>query len=114
MRNVLFWLVAGPVGLICIIFAVSNRTLVGIEIWPLPWVVEMPLFLPIYGVLLLGVLFGAVLAWIGGGRTRERLRKVGSRAYALDRDLNQARRRIEELETQTGQANPGRALPPAA
>ena len=68
-------------------FAASNREAVAIALWPLPLLVELPLYLPVLAALLLGFLFGAFSAWIAARRGRRELRRRGRRIASLEREL---------------------------
>ena len=49
-----------------VLIAVSNRQPVQLELWPLPHLVVLPLYLLVIGLLLLGVLAGLGLGWVSG------------------------------------------------
>lgn len=85
--RLLFWVLVIFVAIVLAIFAVSNREAVAIGLWPLPWFVDLPLYLAILGALLLGFLAGALSAWIGARRGRRELRRRGRRIAALEREL---------------------------
>ena len=95
----LSWLVTLPFGALLIAFAVSNRSLVTIELWPLPWSLHLPLFLPLIGGTALGLAMGAGLVAISRGYWRRRARRALKRAEAAEAEL-------ARLRTQT----PPRAL----
>ncbi len=85
--KVLYWVLAGVVALVLMLFAVSNREVVTIELWPLPVEGSMPLYLAILLILLIGILLGAVAAWISAGRWRRETRRLRRRVDALEREL---------------------------
>ncbi|MSO71421.1 MAG: DUF1049 domain-containing protein [Alphaproteobacteria bacterium] len=80
-------LVTLPFALAIIVFAVSNRATVTIDLWPLPWSATLPLFLPLLGGILLGVLAGAGAMVIGRARWRHRATRAEKRSAALEREL---------------------------
>ena len=43
----LYWIISIPLAVLIAVFAVSNRTAVTLSLWPLPYEVDLPLFLPI-------------------------------------------------------------------
>ena len=49
--------------LILAVFAVSNKDAVTVSIEPLPYIVELPLYLLVFAVLLVGLLIGAMFGW---------------------------------------------------
>ena len=69
------WFVTLPVTLVVVVFAVSNRTPVEIDLFPLPWQPVLPAYLLVLGSLFLGFLIGAAAAWLEIGRAscRERV-----------------------------------------
>ncbi len=85
-----------PLGIIVISFAVSNRDLVALRLWPLPFEVEMQLFLPVLGALLVGFVTGGTIAWWSGGRTRRLARRQSSRLKSLTAEVKTLRSRDEE------------------
>lgn len=92
----LSWIVTIPLGIIVISFAVSNREPVALGLWPLPFEVEMPLFLPVLGALVVGFVTGGAIAWWSGGRTRRLARRQSSRLKSLTSEVETLRSRDEE------------------
>src|SRR5438445_10037760 len=76
-------------------FAVSNRAIVSLELWPLPFLVDLPLYLLVLLLLLAGFLTGAATAWITGRRVRRELRRRRRRVEALEGELKAARSELE-------------------
>lgn len=85
--RILFWLLAVPVALLVVVFAVANRHDVRLELWPFPWVLDLPVYLAVLGALLKGMVLGAVIAWAAGHRARRRAREQARRAESLERQL---------------------------
>lgn len=92
------WLIGLPVAIVAITFAVINRQVVTIDLWPLPWTASLPLFLMVLGALGLGMVAGGVIVWVSGGRTRARARAEHRRANRLDH-------RVRALETENERLN---------
>lgn len=109
--NRLVWIITLPIALLVILFALMNRQEVTLSLWPLPWEIGAPLFLFTLGAIVFGFLFGAVVAWVSGGATRQRLR-------AVRREMEAARDELAALKRQQGKAPPpyreprSGALPP--
>jgi uncharacterized integral membrane protein len=81
-------LILALVGLIVIVaFAIANRATVEVSFAPLPFVVE----LPIYGVLLLGLVIGGLLggsaAWLAGFGRRRAARRLRNKVGALENQV---------------------------
>ena len=96
--KLLYWLIAAPLMVLAVLFAVSNRESVDLALWPLPWVVEPPVYAIVLGALALGVVVGAAVAWIGGGRARGRARSAERKVQEQQRDVEALEKRIEEAE----------------
>jgi uncharacterized integral membrane protein len=85
--KLLFWLVILLVALALALFAVSNRATTTLGFWPLPAVVEAPLYLAILTAMLIGFVIGASTAWLAGGPRRREARRRRRRLVALEREL---------------------------
>ncbi len=57
-----------------IIFLVTNRGAVTIDLWPFPFMVDVPLFAVVFAALLMGVLWGGFSTWLNGGKVRRMAR----------------------------------------
>ena len=90
MRAVYFAVIVVASSLL-IAFAVSNRTTVSLGLWPLPCLIDLPLYLLVLLLLLAGFVAGAATAWIAGRRVRRELRRRRRRVVALEGELKAAR-----------------------
>jgi lipopolysaccharide assembly protein A len=95
MRTVCWAVMLVAALLLLIPFAVANRTTVSLGLWPLPFLVDLPLYLLALLLLLAGFLVGAAAAWIGGRRARRELRHRRRRIAVLERELKTARLQLE-------------------
>ena len=95
----LSWLVTFPVTVVVVVFAVANRADVTVQFWPLPWSIELPVWL-----LVLGSLLGGLVAWLAAAPRRRRARQTAERARELARQLAELQRR------QTAPAGSGAAI----
>lgn len=86
-------IVIAPVAIVAAAFAVSNLDRVGYQLWPLPYVLEAPLFLGVFAGFLLGFLGGAVVMWNSGRRWRRLARN-------RDDELRRAARAVSTLKEQ--------------
>jgi lipopolysaccharide assembly protein A len=87
----LWWVVLALVALVLILFAVSNRESVSVGLWPLPALVELPLYLVVLGTLLVGFFAGELVAWGRNWRWRREARRSRDRIAVLERELDAAR-----------------------
>jgi uncharacterized integral membrane protein len=85
--KLLFWILVALVAAVLALFAASNRESVALGLWPLPFVLDLPLYLAILAALLIGFISGALAAWIAGWRRRRENRRRGRRIAALEREL---------------------------
>jgi uncharacterized integral membrane protein len=85
--KLLFWILVALVAALLALFAASNRAVVALALWPLPFVVNLPLYLAVLGALLIGAVAGALSAWAAGRRRRREIRRRGRRIAALEREL---------------------------
>lgn len=58
MTKFIFSIFALPIGIIILLFSVNNRDSVVVDLWPLPYVMEIKVFL----LVLISLSFGAVIA----------------------------------------------------
>ena len=93
------------VAVVLALFAVSNRGTVAVGLWPLPDVIEMPLYLIILGCLLVGFVAGELAAWVAGRHWRREVRRSARRIATLERELAALREAREPP--------PGETRPPA-
>jgi uncharacterized integral membrane protein len=91
-----YWAVTLVAAVLLIPFALSNREPVSLGFWPLPFLVDLPLYFLVLLMLLAGFVIGAVANWISGRRIRRELRRRRRRVEALKRELVAARSQLED------------------
>jgi uncharacterized integral membrane protein len=82
------WIVGLPLALLLVVFAVANRHEIRLELWPLPFAVDLPAYLAVFGAALIGLVIGAAATWLAGSRGRSRARGDRRRAAGLERQLD--------------------------
>ncbi|MDJ0608638.1 MAG: LapA family protein [Kiloniellales bacterium] len=103
------WIITLPITLLVVTFAVVNRDLVAVDLWPLPMTVGTPLFVLVLGSALAGFLIGGLVMWWSAGKQRQKLR-------ALRRETERLARRNRSLENASqppAAARSGAGLPVA-
>jgi uncharacterized integral membrane protein len=108
MRRFLTLLILVPLAAVIVLFSVANRESVRVSLDPFhaeaPAVsFSAPLFVLLFGALVLGLLIGGVAAWVRQGRWRRAARKAEHEAERLKAEAAKAAR----------PAPPVTALPPA-
>ncbi|WP_073957096.1 lipopolysaccharide assembly protein LapA domain-containing protein [Thalassospira sp. TSL5-1] len=89
--RVLYWIIAIPLTIVITVFAVANRQATTLSLWPLPFEMDLPLFVPVLGALLLGLLIGLLFEWLLTGKHRRANRKMESELSRLRREKEAAR-----------------------
>jgi uncharacterized integral membrane protein len=100
MTKILRWLL-GLVALIIIVaFAISNRQVVDLGLAPLPGTVD----LPVYGVFLLGLVLGVLIGgagvWLGAWGKRRDARRMRSKVWALESQLDSIKRQQQQADAE--------------
>ena len=98
MKRILTWLAMIVVGVVVVVFSISNRGLVTLDFWPLPVLQDVPVYIPVMIAGFLGFLFGGTIAWFSAGGTRSKARKASRRASSLEKDLTVLQQKIDELD----------------
>jgi uncharacterized integral membrane protein len=81
----LFWIIVLALLFVAGFFAVANREVVQIDLWPVAKV-AIPLYFALICTLALGFVLGAAVAWWSGRTARARARQATRRADALARE----------------------------
>jgi uncharacterized integral membrane protein len=95
--KLLIWLTVSVVLLIAAFFAIANREIVTVDLWPFWSAVPMRLFVALSGALYLGMAIGAILAWFAGRKSRARARAEHRRAEILAHENAALQARIDQL-----------------
>ncbi len=113
IRKLTFLLVTLPVALVLLAFIVANRHQVLVSIDPFDaaapaFALSMPVFVLMFGCLLVGVIIGGIAVWFGQGQFRKEAREQRFAAAKAERDAEELKRSLKAAQT-------GTALPaPAA
>lgn len=106
--RVLAWLVGLPIAAIVVLFAVSNRELMSVGLWPFTDGIEAPAYVVGLIPLAIGLLLGAGFAAIGTMRARLRHRAERRKVRAMERNLAELR-----ASAATSPAHPAISAPAA-
>lgn len=86
MRH-LSWIVTLPLAILVVVFAVSNREAVALDLWPLDIVVAAPVFLLVLGGAFIGFLAGGCVVWLAAAGRRSATRRRDRRIDTLEREV---------------------------
>ncbi len=92
--RVLNTVIAAVVALLVVLFAVSNRMAVTVEIWPFPYQLELGLYAVILLAVLLGFIAGMIATWLAGATRRRNHRHLRREL----RDVQESLARLRERE----------------
>ena len=91
--------------LILIVFAVANKDAVTVSVEPLPFVIELPLYLLVFAVFFVGLVFGVVIGRLNAWSA--------SRRRAEAEKQRQARQALQARPAATGAADTAQLPPPS-
>ncbi|HTV46518.1 MAG TPA: lipopolysaccharide assembly protein LapA domain-containing protein [Stellaceae bacterium] len=100
--RILYWLLVLVAAAVLSLFAASNRQAVSLGLWPLPYLLQLPLYLTIFLSLLAGFVVGVLVAWIAGRRWRREARRGRRRSDALTRELAATQARLADTADRPG------------
>ena len=110
--KLLTWLIFLPVAALIVVFAVVNRTVTTINLWPLPFEIDLPLFGVIFGGALIGIVWGGIATWLAADTTRARAREWRREAGRLgdeNRRLKEQARHAREAASGAHEKRPDEA-----
>ena len=96
----LSWIILLPLALVLILFGVNNRGTVPIDLWPAPFIIDIPLFALLFGALLIGVVWGGIAAWMNAGRVRRDARQANRDLRSLSLEEMRQKKEIESLKAE--------------
>ncbi|MBO1073015.1 LapA family protein [Roseomonas marmotae] len=108
-------LLAAPLLLLLVLFAISNTAPVELQLWPFDFVWQLPLAGAVLGAAFLAFLLGAVLAWGSGLHYRARAHQLQNAARLLEAEVSElrAQQATQVPNTQATPVSAGTALAPA-
>jgi len=99
VRRIISTLILVPLAVVIIAFAVANRQWVTVSFDPFSstspaYAATLPLFAIIFVALILGVVIGGAVVWIGQAKWRRTARKLDNDVRVLHQELDAVRRRF--------------------
>jgi uncharacterized integral membrane protein len=111
--RVLLKIIGLPVAILVVAFAMANRATVSVDLWPLDYSIETPMFALVLISATAGLALGGMVSWISTAGRRRHVRAV-TRDLATARSdaarLRETLKRLEE-EEKWRQKTGKRALP---
>jgi lipopolysaccharide assembly protein A len=101
-----YWTGVIVIAAVVSLFAASNREIVSLGLWPLPFLAQTPLYLVVLVALFFGFATGVVAGWVKGYDRRRQLRACRRQNEALARELA-----ATQAEIARGTQAAGTALP---
>jgi len=89
-------LIALPLLLLLVLFALSNRQPVSLHIWPTDYAVTLPLSLAVLGSMAVAFLSGGLLVWVSELVQRRRARRAEQTVRLLEAQVQELKARLAE------------------
>ena len=86
------------VGVLVVLFAVSNRSIVILDLWPLPYFIPFPFYGAVLSAAFVGFIGGAIVAWNSAGGARRKARYASRKVSGLETALEKLNEKIKMLE----------------
>lgn len=104
IKRLFQWLILVPVGIVLVSLAVANRHSVNLALDPFspeqPALdFSVPLYVVMFGSLLVGILIGGFMAWMKQGRHRRTAREKRYEARKWRNEADRQQKRVEKLTT---------------
>jgi uncharacterized integral membrane protein len=98
--RILSWIVAAPIVILVVLFAVSNLDSITLRLKPFPDELTLPIWLLTLIQLFVGFLLGAIVTWIGDRRRRRETRLLNRRTAELEQSLAEAEKKLAAARAQ--------------
>ena len=92
------WIITVPIILLIVLFALSNRETVTLALWPLPFVLDLPVYLAVLVPAAVGFVIGGSVAWASAARARKEVKRRRSQVAELSEEVVRARKRDRALK----------------
>ncbi len=99
------WVFLALLAIIVITLSVGNKDVVTFSLFPLPFVMDIPLYLLILGGALIGLVLGAFRTWLSDGKLRRELRELKRENLKLEGDLGRLNANLKEKEQEAQSAS---------
>ena len=86
------------VAVFLVLFTISNRPEIIVELWPLPYTLNLPLYLLLLVSDFFGFMAGVIITFFSSGTMRKNFRKAEKKAGNLEKELKKLKDDIVKLE----------------
>ena len=97
--NIIRWVIALPLIVGAVLFALANPEIVSITWNPFEPAINLPLYFVALTFLGMGFLLGTFIAWLGMSKTRKERRQQKKQIKQLEKDINEANEKVIETLT---------------
>jgi putative membrane protein len=91
-------LIAFPLLLLLVLFALSNMAPVRLGLWPTDFALQMPLSLAVLGAMAVAFLAGAVIVWLSELSQRRRARHAEQSVRLLEAQVQELKARLPQAQ----------------
>ncbi len=91
-------LIALPLLLLLVLFALSNQAPVRLGIWPTDYALQLPLSLAILGAMAIAFLAGGLLVWVSSLAQRRRARRAEHSVRLLEAQVQELKTRLPQAQ----------------
>jgi lipopolysaccharide assembly protein A len=91
-------LIALPLLLLLVLFALSNRQSVSLHVWPTDYAATLPLSLAVLGGMALAFIAGGFLVWVSELVQRRRARQAERTVRLLEAQVQELKARLAETQ----------------
>ena len=101
----LYWLLALPLMILAVLFAISNMGTVEISLWPFHKVGTLPLYLLTFSIFGIGFFLGGFVSWLGTSKIRRQIRAVEGQMREDKREMAKLSSALEQSKAINSQIN---------
>ncbi len=85
------WILTLPLIAVAVIFAIANRELITLDLWPFELSPRLPLFVILLACVGFGLAVGGLATWLSAAPARRRARQARRRVAELEREATRLR-----------------------
>ncbi len=93
------WILTLPLIAVAVIFAIANRELTTLDLWPFELSPRLPLFVILLVCVAFGLVVGGLATWLSAAPGRQRARQARRRVAELEREAVRLRQERDHAAT---------------